>query len=351
MKKGKCLKMAKYRMVRTNFWTNPIVEEEMIPEEKYFYLYLLTNPSTTQIGIYCITIKQIAFSLGFPIDSVKLLMDRFIYHYKLIRYNPETRELAIKNWGKENHMKGGKPVMDCITKELKDVKDISLIQYVAESIDKQEIRNLYDSYCKSVKSSCEEGNDQNEHHACLEPERHDYTKASLHHFTIRGQKQKEKQKENKKEKQQQQQKDFTPHGEEEPNRVDQSKIVNQVKLQKSKDVKDIVEFWDNNGFGVSNIHAKEQLLLWLDDQSFPQPKDVILKALEISCANNKRRLNYVVGILKNWKNSSLLTVEEIEAEEQNGWYERTRQLPEAIPAGRAVPSGFTLDITAGEEGD
>ncbi|WP_233452124.1 DnaD domain protein [Metabacillus niabensis] len=341
--------MAKYRMIRTNFWNNPIVEEEMIPEEKYFYLYLLTNPRTTQIGIYRITIKQIAFSLGFPIDSVKLLMDRFIYHYKLIRYNPETRELAIKNWGKENQLKGGKPVMDCITKELKEVNDISLIQYVSESIDRQEIRNLYESFCKSGNSFNKEECDKNEEHACQGPE---CNEASLYLFTIRGEKekQKEKQKENKKEKQQQKQKELSPNLDNDPNREEQSKIENHVKLQKSKHVKDIVEFWDNNGFGVSNIHAKEQLLLWLDNQSFSQPNDVILKALELSCANNKRRLNYVVGILKNWKNSSLLTVEEIEAEEQNGQYERTRQLAEAIPAGRAIPSGFTLDITAGEMG-
>ncbi len=37
--------MAKYRMVRTEFWENPVVEE-MTPEEKYFYLYLLTNSKT-----------------------------------------------------------------------------------------------------------------------------------------------------------------------------------------------------------------------------------------------------------------------------------------------------------------
>ncbi|MFB7304093.1 hypothetical protein [Heyndrickxia sporothermodurans] len=61
--------MAKYRMVRTDFWKNPIVIEEMTPEEKYFYFYLLTNPRTTQIGIYQITKKEIAFDLGYSIES------------------------------------------------------------------------------------------------------------------------------------------------------------------------------------------------------------------------------------------------------------------------------------------
>jgi hypothetical protein len=38
--------------------------------------------------------------------------------------------------------------MDCIFSELKDVEDTSLIPYVSESIPKQEIRSLYDSFCE-----------------------------------------------------------------------------------------------------------------------------------------------------------------------------------------------------------
>ncbi|MEY2195728.1 DnaD domain protein [Neobacillus sp. BF23-41] len=75
----------------------------------------------------------------------------------------------------------------------------------------------------------------------------------------------------------------------------------------------MIEFWDNNGFGFSKVNAKQQLVSWIDDSSFLQPKEVILKAMNIACANNKRRLSYVVRILKNWVNDSLLTVEEIDS--------------------------------------
>ena len=50
-------------MVRTDFWKNPIISEEMTPEYKYFHLYLLTNPNATQKGIYNIMKKQI--TLGY----------------------------------------------------------------------------------------------------------------------------------------------------------------------------------------------------------------------------------------------------------------------------------------------
>ncbi|MEH7547397.1 MULTISPECIES: DnaD domain protein [Bacillaceae] len=115
-----------------------------------------------------------------------------------------------------------------------------------------------------------------------------------------------------------------------------------------KDVQEIVEFWDYNGFGFSNINAKQQLLAWLDDSRFLQPKEVILKAMNIECANNKRRLSYVVGILKNWQNESLLTVEEIDS-----YHEIQKSVPKhkqpAISTGRQIPRGFELDLTAGEE--
>jgi DnaD/phage-associated family protein len=93
------------------------------------------------------------------------------------------------------------------------------------------------------------------------------------------------------------------------------------------------------------------LLAWLDDSSFLQPKEVIIKAMNIACANNKRRLSYVVGILKNWENESLLTLKEIDSYHENQKsVPKHRQSTESFPTGRAIPGGFVLDLTAGEEG-
>jgi len=35
------------------------------------------------------------------------------------------------------------------------------------------------------------------------------------------------------------------------------------------------------------VNGKQQLVSWLDDSSFLQPKEVMLKAMIIACANNK----------------------------------------------------------------
>ena len=138
--------MAMFRKVHTEFWTDPKVLEEMTPEDKYFMLYLLTNPSTTQIGIYSISKKTIGFELGYSLESVNALMDRFINKYRLIKYNNETRELAIKNWGKYNLDRGGKPMEDCVKSELSKVKDTSLIDYVGKLAKSPNLKALYDTW-------------------------------------------------------------------------------------------------------------------------------------------------------------------------------------------------------------
>jgi hypothetical protein len=42
--------MAKFRIVRNEFWKNPIVLEEMTPEDKLFYLYILMMSDIRESG-------------------------------------------------------------------------------------------------------------------------------------------------------------------------------------------------------------------------------------------------------------------------------------------------------------
>ena len=135
--------MAVFRQVQTDFWQDVRVVEEMTPEDRYFYLYLLTNPHTSQIGIYQIPKKMMAFEMGYSIESINSLMDRFEKHHKLIKYNPETRELAILNWGRYNLNRGGKPMEDCVKKELEEVKDKTLIADISLKIENETIKALF----------------------------------------------------------------------------------------------------------------------------------------------------------------------------------------------------------------
>src|SRR5699024_10981952 len=138
--------MAKFRMIHTEFWNDPTVMEEFTPEDKFFFLYLLTNPNTKQVGIYEITKKQMAFDMGYSTETINSLLDRFLNHHKLVKYNEKTREIAIRNWGKYNLNRAGKPMIDCVVSELREVKDASLIDYVGENVGNAKIKELYDTY-------------------------------------------------------------------------------------------------------------------------------------------------------------------------------------------------------------
>lgn len=136
--------MAFYRHVYLKFWKDDKVMELFSVEEKLLFLFLLTNPNTTQIGVYKILPKEIAFMTGFEEEEVSIMLELFEKEYKLIKYNKLTHEIAIVHWARYNLNKaGGKPMMDCISSELSRVEDVSLLQVILSHIKNEKIKKLY----------------------------------------------------------------------------------------------------------------------------------------------------------------------------------------------------------------
>jgi hypothetical protein len=118
--------MAIFRKIHVTFWSDAFIQE-LKDREKLFYIYLLTNDKTTQCGVYELTKKQIAFDLGYSIDTVSILINQF-QKYDKIKYNDITNEVSIKNWNKFNLNISSK-VQILVSKEVERVKDKTLIQY------------------------------------------------------------------------------------------------------------------------------------------------------------------------------------------------------------------------------
>jgi hypothetical protein len=119
--------MAIFRKVHVSFWRDEFIEG-LTPEQKYFYLYLLTNDRTTQCGIYEITIRQMCYDTGYNDETIKKLLEYFITKGRLM-YSESTKEIALKNWAKYNDSNSPK-VRACIDKELIKVKNRVLIEYL-----------------------------------------------------------------------------------------------------------------------------------------------------------------------------------------------------------------------------
>ena len=147
--------MARFRYLYCSFYKDDNVLEFYSVLEKFLYIFLLTNPNTTQIGIYKIHTKEISFLTGIEEEQIIEILDKFENEYKTIKYNKKTREIGILNWGKYNLNKiGGKPIYDCIKSELKNVEDVSLIEDVLQNIDKEEVRNLFIQAIKEKGDGC-----------------------------------------------------------------------------------------------------------------------------------------------------------------------------------------------------
>lgn len=142
------------RLISTGFWNDDKVLNDFSPEDKYFLLYLLSNPYTTQLGVYHLPLKKASLELGYTLDAVKTLIDRFEKKYKIIRFNKETSEVAIKNYLRHSIVRGGKPVMDCLEKDLKGVKDLSLVAYVFNNA-LTEVKDINDTVLEFINKHLE----------------------------------------------------------------------------------------------------------------------------------------------------------------------------------------------------
>lgn len=149
--------MAIKRIVDTGFWTDDKVVDAFSPEDRYFMLYLMTNPHSTQLGIYKLNKKLMAFELGYSVEAVIVLLERFQKKYKMIVVSDETNEIAILNYLKYSIVKGGKPVEDLLQKEIGEIKNKTLICKVFNHISKYD--NLNQTVLKVIENSSIINND------------------------------------------------------------------------------------------------------------------------------------------------------------------------------------------------
>ncbi|MBU5270142.1 DnaD domain-containing protein [Clostridium cochlearium] len=116
--------MAKYRQIHTEFWSDAFVLD-LTPEEKYFYLYLISNSHTTQCGIYELPKRIIETHTGYNRETVDKLLKRF-EEYNKISYCDKTKEIMIINWAKYN-IPSNPNAIKCVNKEIKSVKNKEFI--------------------------------------------------------------------------------------------------------------------------------------------------------------------------------------------------------------------------------
>ena len=137
--------MAIYRNVQMAFWTDTKISDDYTPEDRYFYLYLMTNPHTNLCGCYEISVKQMADETGYSKETIEKLIKRFEEVHKSIVYSKATKEVLLINWSKYNWTsseKFRKPLL----KEIEQVKNIEFKSFLEDLFSGEDTVSIPYSY-------------------------------------------------------------------------------------------------------------------------------------------------------------------------------------------------------------
>lgn len=75
------------------------------------------------------------------------------------------------------------------------------------------------------------------------------------------------------------------------------------------DFREVVNFFEQNGFGAVGGHIGERIVSWIDDTS----KEIVIEAMKTAVENGAPRWVYVETILRDWFEKGYRTVEQIRA--------------------------------------
>jgi len=123
--------MALYRTLQTKFWTDTFIQG-LTPEQKLIYIYLITNPETTQTGIYEISLTTVSFHTGLKVPEIEEAI-RYFQSKKRVIYSQENNEIFIVNWLKNNYSRSPKVAIR-FNKDLELIKTKEFKEILLKSI-------------------------------------------------------------------------------------------------------------------------------------------------------------------------------------------------------------------------
>ena len=104
--------MSKKRSVNTAFWSDPFIED-IAPEYKLLFLYLITNEKTNMLGIYEASKRKMSFETGLSLETIKDGLEvferlgkvKYIDNYIILvnymkhqKYNTNMKKSAIETF-------------------------------------------------------------------------------------------------------------------------------------------------------------------------------------------------------------------------------------------------------------
>lgn len=122
------------RMIDTDLWKDESVMADFTAEDRYFWLYLLTNPHNNMCGVLKDTPTLFARDMGYHKDTIVNLIYRFNAVHNMIYCDAETKEIMVLNWYKYNWNKSPK-IIAIIERELATIKSTEIKRLLRERME------------------------------------------------------------------------------------------------------------------------------------------------------------------------------------------------------------------------
>lgn len=292
--------MAKYRQLQTDYWADGFIQD-LNPEEKFFYLFLLTNMSTTQCGIYELPKKYISYWTGYSGEDVTRLLKSFEAYGK-IQYCEDTKEIIILNWIKYN-LPNNCNAVKCIIRELKKVKHLEFVKEfysrcIKLDLDVQAIFQGIDFADAEWEPLCTDFEG-----ACQEPVS----------------------------------KEITSNKEEEINNKQEINNNNKIIAAPADDqyfpkhLEVVFQYYEDNIYFPGDWERKK-----LNDFVEALGPEVVIMAIDEAISYNARKFKYIENILKRWIDKGLDTIEKVRQYNEDWKLKNSK-------TGKQKPSGWNFE--------
>ena len=126
------------RYIDSEMWNDAKFADEFSPEDKFFWLMLLTTRYGNLCGCFSFTTMQMSRDSGYDENSIKVILNRFITKYKVIDYDFDTKEILILNWYKYNWTRSPK-FQNVMAKHVAKIKSHKFKEYVESSYERYRI--------------------------------------------------------------------------------------------------------------------------------------------------------------------------------------------------------------------
>lgn len=296
--------MAIYRQLHTTFWKDDFIGE-CSQIEKLFYLYLISNDKTTQSGAYEFSYRYAQFELGISRQEVDQLINFFVSNGK-IRFNKENNEVLLVNWLKYNSARSPK-VAPVIDKEMASLKTVEFksevvmncielgypIKTKIEDIEKEKdiisdsVSKVTDTLSQKSDTISQPSPTQNQHHH------------------------------------------ITNTTTEEPYQEKATAVVADINPY---------EFYQQN-FGVLAPVVSESINHWISDIGVELVVEAMSRAVK-----EQKGFRYSEGIMKNWANRNILTMESVRADDI-AFQNRQQSRSKSATRQESMPDWATQEVT------